>query len=183
MIRKLFVLLLLLFIYILPLLNPNHVQACDCAVPETANEALEKASAVFMGEVMRIREEKIIGEPHDVALISVSEIWKGLENSQVEVYTDWSSCQFSFEVGREYLLYPYENNGRLHVIDCGRSAKVNEAQDDLLELGQGEEPRIIVHLEKELEDNQVYLMMILVVLIFAILVIIISILRYNRKRN
>lgn len=163
--------------------NPHHVQACDCGVPDTATEALEEASAVFKGKVIKIREEKINGETHDVVLVSVTEIWKGLENSQVEVYTDWSSCQFPFAVGNEYLLYPYEKNGRLHVIDCGRSAEVNDAQDDLVELGQGEKPRNIVNLEKDFEDNQSYLMMILGVFFVALVVIIIIILRFNRKKS
>lgn len=153
--------------------------ACDCMIPENANEAKDKAVAVFSGEVLQIKKERTNGESYQVALISVSEIWKGIEETQVLVYTDWaSSCQFDFEVGEKYLLYPYENDGKLKVIDCGRSAEIRNASQDLLELGKGEKPNNTVQLDKEMRDSKLLFVSILLVLFISAIVFV-----YSRKRK
>ena len=148
----------------------SHVVACSCYVPDNASEALERSTAAFRGEVIRLKVESIDGRNYDVALLSVSEIWKGIEDTQVMVYTNWSSCNFNFEIGEEYLLYPYEHEGKLKVINCGRSAEVGVAQHDLTELGAGTQPSHEVHLEHEFrkaESIKQLALMILVVLLLA----------------
>ncbi|KAB2334462.1 hypothetical protein F7731_14705 [Cytobacillus depressus] len=158
---------------ILMFVNPSSIaMACDCNIPKNANEALEKAAAVFRGEVLQLTEEKINGESYSVALISVSEIWKGIEESQVRVYTEkGSSCQFDFEVGKEYLLYSYEYNGMLKVINCSRCAEVKYANQDLLELGKGKEPVNTVQLEEDLKSNKLFnqtsILLLLLIIVFV----------------
>lgn len=139
--------------------------ACDCYVPETAHEAQEKADAVFKGKVLQLKKEKIEGETYNVALISVSETWKGIDDTQVTVFTDWTSCQFDFEVGKEYLLYPNKLNGELRVIDCGRSVEIQFAANDLLQLGKGEDPTNMVQLEDEFQNNTFKTFIVLTLLI------------------
>lgn len=154
--------------------QPALTLACNCDVPDNATEALEGASAVFKGKVIKLKEETIDGEKYDVALISVSETWKGIEDSQVIVYTDWSSCQFQFEEEKEYLLYPYKHNGKLIVINCGRSAEINYAQEDLLELGEGNEPTNTVQLEDDFKNGKSEILMsflLLIILVSAVIVL------------
>lgn len=153
---------------------PSMVKACDCGVPKNANEAMDRAAAVFRGEVLQIK--------NNTALISVSEIWKGIEESQVLIFTDKnSSCRFDFEVEKEYLLYPYEQNGKLKVINCGRSAEINNAMQDLMELGKGYEPIKSVHLEDEFKNSNSYMIISGVLILFVLVTIIIS--RKKQKKN
>lgn len=158
--------------------QPALTSACKCDVPDNATEALETATAVFKGEVIKLKEETIDGEKYDVALISVSETWKGIEDSQVIVYTDWTSCQFEFEEGKEYLLYPYKHNGKLKVINCGRSADINYAKGDLLELGEGNEPTNTVQLEDDFKNGKIGIIMS-----FVLLLIIASALIFLRRKR
>lgn len=112
--RKNLICLLAILVTLTFIYPSSFVMACDCVIPENANEAMDKAAAVFRGEVLQIRKERVNGESYQAAIISVSEIWKGIDETQVLVYTDWaSSCQFDFVVGEEYLLYPYESDGKL----------------------------------------------------------------------
>lgn len=157
---------------------PSMVKACDCGVPKNANEAMDRAAAVFRGEVLQIKTD----ESSYVALISVLEIWKGIEESQVLIYTDKnSSCRFDFEVGKEYLLYPYEQNGKLKVINCGRNAEINNEMQDLMELGKGYEPIKSVHLKDEFKNSNSFMIISGVLALFVIVTIIIF--RKKQKKN
>ena len=143
------------------LYQPSNTSACDCHIPDTATEAMESVSDVFKGRVLKLSEKTINGEKYDVVSITVSESWKGTKDSEVLVYTDWSSCMFEFEVGKEYLLYAYKFNGKLKVINCGRSSEVTNAQEDLLELGPGRAPTNNVQVQLENDDENKNLGMIL----------------------
>ncbi|QOY38082.1 hypothetical protein AWH56_011395 [Anaerobacillus isosaccharinicus] len=166
-------LLTLVFFY-----QPALTSACNCDVPDNATEALDKANAVFKGKVIKLKEETIDGEKYDVALISVSETWKGIKNSQVKVYTDWTSCQFELEEEKEYLLFPYKYHDRLIVINCGRSTEIKYAQEDLLELGEGNEPTIKVQLEDDFKNGKS-----VIKISFALLLIINLVLIFLRKKS
>jgi hypothetical protein len=139
---------LLLVVVTILVVQPQQASACNCALPDNAVSAMEQASRVIQGKVISLREVKLSGnEMMNVALIEVAKSWKGNVDSQVKIYTSWTSCQFDFVVGEEYLLYPYENEGRLEVINCSRSAEISQAKQDLLELGDGSEPTNIVNYE------------------------------------
>lgn len=169
--------LLLLFLYLtlftfVVFSQPVLISACNCDVPDNVTEALDSADAVFKGKVIKLKEETINAEKYDVALISVSETWKGMVDSQVIVYTAWSSCQFDFEVGKEYLLYSYKHTGKFEVINCGRSTEISYAQEDLLELGEGNEPTNTIQLEDEFENGNLGVITSFVLLIVGASVIV-----------
>ncbi|MCQ4088371.1 hypothetical protein [Saccharibacillus sp. JS10] len=133
------VLLLVSMPFILP---TQQAVACSCMFPETAQEAKNEAAATFTGTVTQIGEDSPKQyENYDVATLSVKQSWSGVSEPEVEVYTSWSSCQFDFEKGKTYLLYPYEHDGRYEVTNCGRSGEVIETNarvmDDLQQLGAG----------------------------------------------
>lgn len=145
--------------------------ACDCMVPETAAEAMEQADAVFRGEVIGIKTKKSGIDKYDSVLLEVSETWKGLTDTQVIVMTDWSSCGFSFEVGREYLLYPFYSGDKLFVINCGRSGAVEFAEEDLRQLGQGEAPANVVNLERHFHSNPGWTIVVVILLLAATVIV------------
>ncbi|CAM4056562.1 hypothetical protein [Saccharibacillus endophyticus] len=116
--------------------------ACSCLLPENAAEAKERSAATFTGTVQSIGEFKSDRkEAYYAATLSVNESWKGMDEPETVVYTSWSSCQFDFEKGKTYLLYPYEHDGRYEVTNCGRSGEVMQANADVMkdlqELGAG----------------------------------------------
>lgn len=127
----------------LPVASPiQKAAACSCVFPENAAEAKERAAATFTGTVQSIGEfESDRKEAYYAATLSVNESWKGVDEPETVVYTSWSSCQFDFEKGKTYLLYPYEHDGRYEVTNCSRSGEVTQANadvmNDLHELGAG----------------------------------------------
>ncbi|MFE7064335.1 hypothetical protein ACFVAD_19580 [Sutcliffiella sp. NPDC057660] len=144
---KLMILVTVLSVLIYP---APTAMACDCDPPDTATEAMEVATAVFRGTVLKIHKNQTMsdGERYEKVLFSVSESWKGMEDSQAIIYTDSSSsCTFGFQEGNEYLLYPYLRDGVMYIMDCGRSSDISLAEEDLKELGKGKEPTNIVDLE------------------------------------
>ncbi|GGO08214.1 hypothetical protein [Saccharibacillus kuerlensis] len=133
---------ILLLMPINMLLPSEKALACSCIIPESAEKAKEQAAAVFTGTVRSIGEfESDRKEKYYAVTLAVDESWKGVNESEIVVYTRWSSCQFDFEKGKRYLLYSYENDGRYEVVNCGRSGEIHQenagAAADLEELGAG----------------------------------------------
>lgn len=143
---KIIVVVLFLNIVVDILSSPLKVSACSCDIPTDAIEGMAHADAVFTGEVKEIKKSKINRDAYDAVLIQVDEIWKGINESQVIVYTGWTSCQFEFEKGEQYLLYAYKNEDRYHVINCGRSTTTANGVEDIKLLGSGEKPSKEVNL-------------------------------------
>lgn len=129
--------------------SPLQVSACSCDIPADAIEGMAHSDAVFTGEVKHIKRANINGDTYDAVLIHVDEIWKGINESQVIVYTGWTSCQFEFEEGEQYLLYAYKNEDKLYVISCGRSTVMSNGAEDIKLLGPGDKPSKEVNLTFE----------------------------------
>jgi len=128
---------------------PYSVSACTCAYPEDAIEALEKSDAVFTGKVKGIKKSMINGNAYNAVLIDVYDAWKGVDTTQFIVYTYWSSCQFEFQQGEEYLIYSYKYEDNYIVLNCGRSTTLDSAEADLKQLGQGLKTSVNVNLTFE----------------------------------
>ncbi|HZG76690.1 MAG TPA: hypothetical protein VEZ72_12640 [Paenibacillus sp.] len=159
---------------------PRQVEACSCFVPDSALEAMERADATIRGKVIDVKKRSIDNSMYDVALFEVSRIWKGIEQSQVVLHTSWSSCQFSFEIGQEYLLYPYEHEGRYHVINCGRNAEINHAEADLAALGEGRPPTEVVDLTAAFRTNGMNLYLFVALAVTGVPLYVFLYLRYRR---
>ncbi|URN93769.1 MAG: hypothetical protein NAG76_18345 [Candidatus Pristimantibacillus lignocellulolyticus] len=129
-----------LIFQLIAVFSSSSVSACSCAYPQDAIEALEKSDAVFTGKVKGIKKSTMNGNAFNAVLIDVYDSWKGVQTTQFIVYTDWSSCQFEFQQGEEYLLYSYKHEDKYIVMNCGRSTTLDSADADLKQLGQGLEP-------------------------------------------
>ena len=152
-------LVLILFLLSSGLLIPaEKAMACDCMIPANAREAKEKASAAFTGTVRKIEKFKDDRkETYNAVTLAVDESWKGVNQAEVVVYTSWSSCQFDFEEGKRYLLYPYEHDGRYEVYNCGRSGEIRSenisAAADLKALGAGTKFEALPEPEKDKNEG------------------------------
>ncbi len=101
--------------------------ACSCAMA-TPSEQFENAKAVFVGTVKDISADGY----DNIVDFDVSESRKGLNTKSVSVTTSQqgASCGFSFEKGREYTVYAYDDNGDLGTGICsGTSLLIADAQD------------------------------------------------------
>lgn len=123
-------------------LAPREARACSCVPPPPPEVALERASAVFVGEV---RATAAKGDLRREITLEVSRAFKGVEGGQVALLTPMSSaaCGRHFEEGKRYLVYAERIEGVLYDNLCTRTAPVEDAKHDLavLEaLARGEKP-------------------------------------------
>lgn len=132
--------------------EPAH--ACSCAAFPDPLTALNRADAVFSGKVLHLKEEKIdSGDTKWKALMEIDRTWKGINQSQAWVYTNYggsAACGMDFTEGETYLIYAHITEGnRIETSICSRSADLTQAGDDLRELGSGKVPKRVVDLVKE----------------------------------
>ena len=107
-----------------------------CATREF-NEELKYSTAVFVGKVLSIREE-----PGSKKIIEfkVTKYWKGIKTKKVEVNVyETSRYQAWYEIGKNYLVYARNDDGKLMDGRCSRSREIGDdfIKDDLKKLGKG----------------------------------------------
>ncbi|MFB5284479.1 hypothetical protein [Peribacillus sp. Hz7] len=176
--------------------SANNSYACSCVQPDSVKEELERNSAVFSGKVVEIVDEnknKSMQSSADsiAILFEVEETWKGLDQTQVIVYTERSSasCGYEFTLHKEYLVYAHEIDGALRVSLCSRTTSLSTAKKDLDELGKGKKPTEQVSIDSDVSmvedqisskdsvNNQIYIILLIVIL----LLIVVYITRRNKK--
>ncbi|MGH9923078.1 MAG: hypothetical protein ACRD38_10030, partial [Nitrososphaerales archaeon] len=98
--------------------NNDSASACECALPVTPVEELERSAAVFSGRVIDISEDqsKNTYEARFEVQFDVERSWKGVFDKTAVVFTalDSNFCGYEFEWGEKYLVYAYASNGSLH---------------------------------------------------------------------
>lgn len=123
--------------------NTTCVFACSCIMPGTPQEEITRSDAVFSGKVTQLTP---VTNQDGIGSIKVSfevgQVWKGQIPQELLVETSDSSasCGYSFESGKEYLVYAYSNEGQLSVGLCSRTALLADAQQDITALGQSTAP-------------------------------------------
>jgi hypothetical protein len=125
-------------------------RACSC-LQMPPRQVFEESDAVFEGRVLEI-------VPNDngiTARLEVVQSWKGVEIERVEVRTagDSAACGIAFEVGTSWLVYADDENGVLSTGLCSRTARIEEAEEDLAALGAGVVP-VEVDEDDEVEEPE-----------------------------
>lgn len=129
---------------------PGPVWACSCAQPRSPAVAAGDAVAVFSGAVTSIVDRgslnlpdvvrSWLGQPHQTlggdsrrVTLAVANSWKGVTETPVTIGTGNGNadCGFSFNVGGQYLVYAYDNQGQLVTNMCLRTAALSQASVDL----------------------------------------------------
>ena len=126
------------------LLGPESIHAHKCYSPQPS-EAMERATAVFKGEIVAIHEidtELSGGFPYRIEF-RVNAVWKGTAYETMFVHTfrlseAWG-YPFSMDVG-EYIVYASEEPESLWVDLCSRVSSASDWQEDLEFLGEGLKP-------------------------------------------
>ncbi|MCE9552016.1 MAG: hypothetical protein K8T91_01375 [Planctomycetes bacterium] len=122
-------------------LAARTVSACSCIQPPPPQQAMEASSAVFTGKVVEIQQGQQQFAPKRVTF-EVDRSYKGLDGGRVEVTTaaDGAMCGFGFQKGKSYLVYCYGDKESLNTNLCTRTKSMENAGDDLKELGEGKKP-------------------------------------------
>ena len=126
--------------------HPERSYACSCVTPGSPSEELAKSTAVFMGQVVSVREfdrgNDIMSslDPTTVEF-EVATIWKGPSYETMFLTTArfGASCGFTFIEGEEYVVYSRDGST---VSLCSRTRPLSEAPHDLAELGKGQVPTL-----------------------------------------
>ena len=132
--------------------NSGQVYACSCAQPGTPSEELRESSAVFAGRVVSVRHtydpdgRSVSRDDHSTISFEVSTVWKGTVYEDIYITTPptGGSCGFRFVEGEEYIVYGYDSpyvEGGYSTGLCSRTALLEQAQEDIEELGEGKAPQ------------------------------------------
>lgn len=101
--------------------------------PKSVKVALKRATAVFSGEVLETKS----GVNFLQARFRVERSWKGVEAEEVLVMTDGSAESTHYRVGEKYLVFAGTRDGKLFTGMCSRTKKLEYAEGDLQQLGEG----------------------------------------------
>ncbi len=102
--------------------------------------AYAQAETILTGKVKKIEnseiDEKGDYKGNQIAFVEVVKSYKGTSEKVIKLSQQNSNCDWRFEnydVGETFLFYlsKYKNQEQYSVITCGRSAKIEEAADDL----------------------------------------------------
>ena len=139
-------------------LNQAAVLACPCWDKFTPSENLEAAGVVFAGrmiatsqDVWRINRVRFDRRPPFIhltedrdwyrSMFEVTKVWKGDATIKTSVIHPVSGCaSYSFQKGKEYIVYAVWFNGELHTAGVHRNSLLSEAGEDLSFLGAGKFP-------------------------------------------
>jgi len=130
---KTVVLFLLTCLTYVPPCHGAH-SAMRCLIePKSVKGTLKNSTAVFSGEVLEIRS----GVNFLQARFRVVRSWKGVEAEQVSVLTENTAESTHYRVGEKYLVFAGIRAGKLFTGDCSRTKRLEYAEEDLRQLGEG----------------------------------------------
>lgn len=166
--------------------------------PDTVQVELGRSAAVFSGKVVDLvdvnKNNSIQSSADPIAvLFEVEETWKGLDQTQVIIYTerDSASCGYEFTLNQQYLVYANETDGELRTGLCSRTTPLLTADMDLDELGIGDKPteQVSINLndrmgeEQSSSDNLVSNILYMILLVVGLLIVVIYIARRKKKNE
>jgi hypothetical protein len=100
---------------------------------KSAKSTLKQSTAVFSGEVVEIKD----GPNWLEARFKVDRSWKGIDTQEVFVLTDASAESPHYHVREKYLVFAGTRDGKLFTGACSRTKKLEYAESDLQQLGEG----------------------------------------------
>lgn len=125
-------LLLAAGIILFPLLAAD-VYGCQCRERQPPCAQYSSADAVFVVSVTDIRPSA--DKPFEIVSFTVERGLVGVEGSAAELVNYLTSCDYTFEERKKYLVYAYRNRkspgNELHTHYCTRTTELSKAADDL----------------------------------------------------
>ncbi len=162
---------MILTMFFTALLTLSPATGMRCIIPGTPTVEFRKSKAVFTGKVVGreyIKDENASSDldagERLVIKLAVERVWKGEIGDEVLMYTSevrhsngifsMMAEDFRFEDGEQYLVYANGEMKRLKTSACMRTRKLEKAEDDLKELGEGHKPvKSLAQKLKETDTN------------------------------
>ena len=109
--------------------------ACMLPIPTVACEFLN-SDAVFVGTVVSVKVAPARGDEYQGWLyeLTVQQLFRGPHTKTIRVFTEISSGRLPLHLGKRYLIFAYEYDGRLEIDNCGNSSLISTAGPALREL-------------------------------------------------
>lgn len=108
--------------------------ACANGYP-TIGEEYSSSVMVFVGRVVARRATPFSGDEYfldgDTYTVIPRRVFKGNLGTRVDLFSENSTGRFPMHMKREYLLFVYEDHGRLMVDNCGNSDLMPPAKNAL----------------------------------------------------
>ena len=131
---------------LLIILPAAQSRACSCPVPDSPQESLKQATAVFVAKVTAIEN----GESGRMVTMEISTTWKGTTDKVVTLQTGFGGgdCGYVFAVGKSYLVYGHQGKlqdgspGPLTTNICTRTRPLERAAGDIKALGPAKMPPV-----------------------------------------
>lgn len=125
------------------------VSACSCIYLGDTQSKLSNGGIIFSGKIVDLE----ILESYPVqyrAQFEVNKYWKDYNNDFKKsviissVKNDGANCGYTFEEDKEYLIYAYvdQESGELTTNSCMGSSTLEEAQNEIQELNNLQQPTI-----------------------------------------
>lgn len=139
-------------------LQCNASGASRCLQPRSVSDELKNSTAVFSGIAIAEeyrpvdikRDSMLEGGEALVIRFAVEHWWKGSRDAEVILHTgvtrypngiiSFFSEDFTFQIGEKYLVYADTSGGNLRTDGCRRTKKLEKAEEDLRDLGEGKLP-------------------------------------------
>ena len=121
---------------LLPSYRANSAVRC-MVQPKSVEGTFRKSDAVFVGEVIEVKDAGGLKE----ARFRVEQSWKGVETEEVFVLATRTAESPRYQISERYLVFASLQNGKLLTGNCSRTKKVERAQEDLQQLGEGKKPK------------------------------------------
>ncbi|WP_428909984.1 hypothetical protein [Niallia sp. Krafla_26] len=137
-------------------------------------EEFERSQVIFSGKVVEVKEKRSLkGYVTKSVLFEVTKTWKDASQSQIIITTGQGDgdCGIDFKEGEDYLVYANESTmyGAESLVSniCSRTNELSASQEDLVILGEGNEP--VEKIDLTSKDNQFYIWVIVVAVIIGFL--------------
>lgn len=126
-----------LFIFWLALFFSASAFSCSCDMGEIPQK-LESSKSVFVGtvkEIQYLESSNVFGDQEIVVTFSIQNQWKGGEEEHTlhTAYNAAGCYGYWFEESKEYLVYAFEDDGRLNTMWCGGVISKGESMESFKE--------------------------------------------------
>jgi hypothetical protein len=113
--------------------------ACLNGYP-TVQKEYTLSKVVLIGRVLHDRktagEKDFFDLDGDTYTVVPMHVYKGGTKTDVDLFSENSSGRFPMQVGQEYLIFAYEDHGRLIVDNCGNSNLISRSKKAVTEVAK-----------------------------------------------
>ncbi len=125
--------------------SPKSVEACSCVVPDYSEEGVQKrfneTALIFVGTVkdVSVKSGDILSAGTGNIEFEVSAIYKGetTKRTLVQGARDSAACGWIPEVGSEYVVYAYEEDGVYGTTSCSPNHETPLSENETKVFGEG----------------------------------------------